>query len=61
MHETRAVTQFLRVHNSPGAEPLRGGAPKIPNNVASTSMHLLPKDLSLEHGVPNMLLAPGAI
>jgi len=61
--------------NSPGVESLWGrqiiagaewllGAPKSPSSVTSTffnTAHLLPKDLSFEHGAPNLLLAPGAI
>ena len=38
-------------HNSPGAEWLRGA--ESPNNVTSTffsTVHLLPKDFTLEHG-----------
>jgi len=39
-------------------------APKNPNKVTSTffnTVHLLPKDLRFEHGVPNLLPAQGAI
>jgi len=42
-----------------GAESLRE-APKRPNNVTSaffSTVHLLPKDLRFEHGVPNSKLA----
>jgi len=53
----------------PGRELLWGcritaGAPKSPNNVTSTffnTVHLVPKELRFEHGVANLLLAPGAI
>jgi len=40
------------------------GAPKSPNNVTSTffnTVHLLPKDLSFEHGALNLLLILDAI
>ena len=39
-------------------------APKSSNNVTSTffnTVDLLPKDLRFEHGLPNLLLAPGTI
>jgi len=56
-----------RVNHYGGAKPLRG-APNYcgdsPNNVTGiffTAEHLLPKDFRFENGVPNMLLAPGAI
>jgi len=58
-----------------GAPNHCGGAPKSPNNVTSgffsvddnvtstfiNPVHLLPKDLSWEHGAPNLFLALGAI
>jgi len=44
----------------PGAESLRG-APKSPNNVASTLFNMLPKDLRFEHGCTNLVPCPGAI
>jgi len=49
-------------HNSTGAESLWGER-KSPKNVTSTffnTVHLLLKDLRLEHGAPNLILAPGA-
>jgi len=46
-----------------GAEWLRR-APKNPNNVTSiffNTVHLIPKDLSFEHGGAKLALAPGAM
>jgi len=69
---TRGVrgTQFpwcritMGAPNHCGERRMAVGAPKSPNIVTSTffnTVHLLPKDLSFEHGTPNVLLAPGAI
>jgi len=44
--------------------PNHWGAPKSPNNVASTffnTTHLLPRDLKFEYGVDKLFFAPGAI
>jgi len=46
-------------HNSTGAELLRE-APKRPNNITST-VNVLPNELRFDHGVPDLLFAPGAI
>ena len=45
-------------HNSPGAESLRG-APKSPNSVTNTLLHLLPKDLGFVHGGARLASCPG--
>ena len=52
-----------RGHISPGAESLLG-ALRSPNNVTSTffiTVRLPPNDVRFERGVPDLLLAPGAI
>ena len=63
-------------YNSPGAGSLLGrrmtagdakcllGPPKIPNNFTITffnTVNFLPKDLTFEHGGPNLLFAPSAV
>jgi len=74
--QDRGVTRREGGRNSPGDASLWGrqitaggvewlwGTPKSSKNTTSTffnTVHLLPKDLSFEHGAPNLLLAPGAI
>jgi len=53
------VTRRARGHDAPGAESL--GAPKSPNNVASTffnKVHLLLKDLGFKHEVAKLISCP---
>jgi len=56
----RRVTMWRQITVG-GAEWLRG-APKSPNDVTSTffnTVHLLPKDLSFEHGGAKLASCPG--
>jgi len=66
----RSVTRGARGRNSPSAESLWGRettaggteSPKSPNSVTSTlfnTVHLLPKDLTFEHGGAKLASCPG--
>jgi len=55
---------ILKASSNYGGAKSLWRAQKSTNNVTSTffhTEHLLPKDLSFEHGGPNLLLALGAI
>jgi len=57
-HFAQISTDFARIKE---AESLRG-APKRPNYVTSTffnTVHMLPKDLSFEHGAAKLAYCPG--